>query len=65
MISKKIDRGLLITLMLIAVMGLISFTNGAFAQSYRKGQHVEPAYEGWWENDDGTFSFIFGYFILV
>ncbi len=31
------------------------------AQSYRKGQYVEPAYEGWWENDDGTFTFIFGY----
>ena len=31
------------------------------AQTYRKGQHVEPAYEGWWANDDGTYSFIFGY----
>jgi len=31
------------------------------AQTYLKGQHIEPAYEGWWENDDGTFSFIFGY----
>lgn len=31
------------------------------ADTYRKGQYVEPAYEGWWENDDGTFSFIFGY----
>ena len=30
--------------------------------SYRQGQHVEPAYEGWWENEDGTYSFIFGYF---
>lgn len=33
----------------------------AHAQSYLKGQHVEPAYEGWWRNDDGTFSFVFGY----
>ncbi|MCB1648045.1 MAG: hypothetical protein H7A05_02885 [Pseudomonadales bacterium] len=31
------------------------------AQSYRKGQFIEPAYEGWWENEDGTFSFVFGY----
>ncbi|MEX2130005.1 MAG: hypothetical protein WD772_00850, partial [Pseudohongiellaceae bacterium] len=30
--------------------------------SYTKGQHVEPAFEGWRGNDDGTFSFIFGYF---
>ncbi|MFM1895968.1 MAG: hypothetical protein RLZZ385_1042 [Pseudomonadota bacterium] len=29
--------------------------------SYRQGQHMEPAYEGWRENEDGTFSFIFGY----
>lgn len=35
----------------------------AIAQlSYRKGQHIEPAYEGWRENEDGTFSFLFGYF---
>jgi hypothetical protein len=34
----------------------------AFSQdTFRRGQHVEPAYEGWWENDDGTISFIFGY----
>ena len=30
--------------------------------SYTKGQHIEPAYEGWRENEDGTFSFMFGYF---
>jgi hypothetical protein len=29
--------------------------------SYRKGQHVEPAYEGWRANEDGTYSLIFGY----
>lgn len=29
--------------------------------SYRRGQHVEPAYEGWRPNEDGTFSFLFGY----
>ncbi|MEX0619319.1 MAG: hypothetical protein WDZ76_06245 [Pseudohongiellaceae bacterium] len=37
---------------------------GQFAgaqESFRRGQHIEPAYEGWWENEDGTFSFIFGY----
>ena len=32
------------------------------APSYTHGQHVEPAYEGWWVNDDGTISFVFGYF---
>lgn len=37
-------------------------TSPVFAQdSYRQGQYVEPAYEGWEENADGSFSFIFGY----
>ena len=36
--------------------------NSAYAQdTYRKGQYIEPAYEGWEENADGSFSFIFGY----
>lgn len=48
---------------LILITGvLLAFSGSAGAQlSYRKGQHVEPAYEGWRENADGTFSFIFGY----
>jgi len=33
-----------------------------FAQlSYRSGAEIEPGYEGWRENDDGTYSLIFGY----
>jgi hypothetical protein len=40
----------------------VSLIQVAQAQlSYRKGQHVEPAYEGWWTNDDGTITFVFGY----
>ena len=30
-------------------------------QSYTSGQPVWPAYEGWEKNDDGSFSFLFGY----
>jgi len=29
--------------------------------TYQHGQHLEPAYEGWRPNPDGTFSFMFGY----
>ena len=40
----------------------LAFAMPAAAQlSYRHGQHIEPAYEGWRENPDGTFRFIFGY----
>jgi len=28
---------------------------------YLSGQTVTPAYEGWWPNDDGTYSLFFGY----
>ncbi len=29
--------------------------------SYSRGQNVSPGYEGWEENEDGSFSFLFGY----
>jgi hypothetical protein len=29
--------------------------------SYSSGQAISPAYEGWWENDDGSFTMFFGY----
>lgn len=31
------------------------------AQTYTRGQHVEPAFEGWRPNEDGTFNMMFGY----
>ncbi len=53
--TRKFD-----TLVLIAAL---SVCQAATAQlSYRKGQHVEPAYEGWRENNDGSVSLVFGYF---
>ena len=49
-----------------AVLGTLSLLllmtpDAASAQSYRGGQHVEPAVEGWRPNPDGAFSFMFGY----
>lgn len=29
---------------------------------YMRGQIVSPAYEGWWPNDDGSFTLFYGYF---
>ncbi len=31
------------------------------AQTYTHGRHVEPAFEGWRPNPDGTFNLMFGY----
>lgn len=44
-------------------LSTLLFVSGATAQmTYFSGRHIEPAYEGWRQNDDGTYSFIFGYF---
>lgn len=45
---------------LLVILALVT-TPLVNAQTYRKGQHVEPAYEGWRQNEDGTYSFMFGY----
>ncbi|MBT8148263.1 MAG: hypothetical protein KJN90_15500, partial [Gammaproteobacteria bacterium] len=56
-------QNLLTRLIMLLLVGVSFGANSALAQlSYSKGQHLEPAYEGWRENDDGTFSFMFGYF---
>jgi hypothetical protein len=61
---SRLIRDCTISLQTIAALLALTLTaNVTNAQlSYSRGQHVEPAYEGWWENDDGTFSFVFGYF---
>ncbi len=46
----------------IGFMAIILAAQGSFAQpTYRSGDEIQPGYEGWRENSDGTFSFIFGY----
>ena len=35
--------------------------SGRDAQSYLRGQNVSPAFEGWEEDPDGPFNFLFGY----
>ena len=37
------------------------FSHGVFADTYNKGRHVEPEFEGWRPNDDGSFNLMFGY----
>ncbi len=38
-----------------------AFPVGSDAQTYTRGQNVAPAFEGWERNEDGSFSFLFGY----
>ena len=46
---------------LLLAIFLLAFPSLALADTYQQGRHVEPAYEGWRPNPDGTFSFMFGY----
>lgn len=55
--SKAISR---VNTLLIAVF-LLGTSNVVLADTFQFGQHIEPAYEGWRPNADGTFSFMFGY----
>ena len=49
-------------LVAVATLLLSLSASPSLAQtSYQSGQHIEPAYEGWRPNADGTFSFMFGY----
>jgi len=56
--NSKTSKGII--WLIATLLTLTSFT-AVTQDTFRSGQHVEPAYEGWRENDDGTISFIFGY----
>jgi hypothetical protein len=46
------------------VVSLVAVPIGVGAQTrfaYSSGQPLSPAYEGWWPNDDGSFTLFFGY----
>ena len=45
--------------LLLLIFSLISVSSSA--QTYRSGQHIEPAFEGWRPNPDGSFNMMFGY----
>ena len=54
-LSRWSSRSSLIGLLLWCVSA------GSLAQSYTSGQHIEPAFEGWRPNPDGTYNMMFGY----
>lgn len=46
--------------LLIGLVALVA-SDATRAQSYSRGQNASPAYEGWEQNADGSFNFLFGY----
>jgi len=59
---NSLTNGAVSTMRLVALSALLALVSqGLMAQSYTKGQHIEPAYEGWRPLPDGSFNFMFGY----
>ena len=48
-------------LLFVALFMLLSHQSLGAQLSYSRGQNVSPGYEGWEQNEDGSFSFLFGY----
>jgi hypothetical protein len=45
----------------LAVLSLLHSASAQTRFTYTSGQTVSPAYEGWWPNEDGSFTLFFGY----
>jgi hypothetical protein len=46
---------------LVVVIAVVLTTSLGDAQTYSRGQNASPAFEGWEQNADGSFNFLFGY----
>ena len=54
-------RGFLSVIAAILVLLFHQESSAQTKYSYSRGQSISPAYEGWWPNDDGSFTMFFGY----
>ena len=45
----------------VACVLVIAGASGATAQTYHSGQNLQPVFEGWEQNTDGSFNMVFGY----
>ena len=57
----ELTRSRLVFKIIAGILLTVLCANPVFAQTYSKGRHIEPAFEGWRPNDDGTFNMMFGY----
>ena len=57
--SFSLSSSLRISILLLLTVPCI--LTSTYSQTYRSGQYVEPAFEGWRPNPDGSFSMMFGY----
>jgi len=59
--SPRRRIGLVRVLLVAVAIGLTCQWTDAQSLTYSRGQNVSPAYEGWEQNADGSFNFLFGY----
>src|SRR5690606_41674900 len=45
----------------VATLFVLALVTDVSAQTYLKGQHIEPAFEGWRQLENGNYMMIFGY----
>lgn len=50
----------IVSLVLLSIV-LLGVVEAAHAQKYRSEQNLQPVFEGWEQNDDGSFTMVFGY----
>src|SRR5262245_14818196 len=63
MSSSRCLRSLAGGALLVTIVAVLAAWRGASAQTaFPSGQNIAPVYEGWEQNPDGSFNFLFGYF---
>ncbi len=64
MTTNRASAGGTVTLIMLTILLTLLPHARASAQlrfTYSRGQSVSPAFDGWWPNEDGTFTLFFGY----
>jgi hypothetical protein len=59
--AVNVNRRRVLTITSLLAIALGFATQHPGAQTYSRGQNASPAFEGWEQNADGTFNFLFGY----
>ena len=61
MVAYRSGRMIGVALVLAFVLGHAAGAGAQTRFTYSRGQSISPAYEGWWQNDDGSYTMFFGY----
>ena len=56
-----VNRSPGVQLLVALCLGLFVTASAGAQSRYSRGQGVWPAFEGWWQNENGTYTLFFGY----